>query len=162
MPISIPRSVGHIPCYYNYKPSARRGYLFDDISALYPFGYGLSYTTFCFSNIRLEKPVIRVDESTKVLVDVENTGARAGEEVVQVYIRDVVSSVTRPVKELKGFKRICLQPGETQTMTFAISPEHLSFTNIDKEFVVEPGDFEIMVGNSSRDQDLTKVMLRVV
>ncbi|MGA9408189.1 MAG: glycoside hydrolase family 3 N-terminal domain-containing protein [Bacteroidota bacterium] len=162
LPISIPRSVGHIPCYYNYKPSARRGYLFDDISALYPFGYGLSYTTFCFSNIRLEKPVIRVDESTKVLVDVENTGARAGEEVVQVYIRDVVSSVTRPVKELKGFKRICLQPGETQTMTFAISPEHLSFTNIDKEFVVEPGDFEIMVGNSSRDQDLTKVMLRVV
>ena len=162
LPISIPRSVGHIPCYYNYKPSARRGYLFDDISALYPFGYGLSYSSFSFANVRLEKPIIRVDESTKVFVDVKNTGARAGEEVVQVYIRDVVSSVTRPLKELKGFKKINLKPGESQTMTFTISSDHLSFTNIDKEFIVEPGDFEIMVGNSSRDQDLTKVMLHVV
>ncbi len=162
LPISIPRSVGHIPCYYNHKPSARRGYLFDDISALYPFGYGLSYTSFCFTNVRLEKSVIRLDESTKVLVDVKNTGSRAGDEVVQVYIRDVVSSVTRPVKELKEFKKVSLKPGESQTIAFTVSPEQLSFTNIDKDFVVEAGDFEIMVGNSSRDQDLTKVMLHVV
>jgi beta-glucosidase len=162
LPISIPRSVGHIPCYYNHKPSARRGYLFDDISPLYPFGYGLSYSSFRFTNIRLEKPIIRVDESTKVLVDVKNTGGRAGEEVVQVYIRDIVSSVTRPVKELKGFKKISLKPGDSQTLAFTISPEHLSFTNIDKEFGVEAGDFEIMVGNSSRDQDLTRVVLNVI
>jgi beta-glucosidase len=162
LPISIPRSVGHIPCYYNHKPSARRGYLFDDISALYPFGYGLSYTSFCFTNVRLEKSVIGLDESTTVLVDVKNSGSRAGDEVVQVYIRDVVSSVTRPVKELKGFKKVGLKPGESQTIAFTVSPEQLSFTNVDKDFVVEAGDFEIMVGNSSRDQDLTKVMLHVV
>ncbi len=162
LPISIPRSVGHIPCYYNHKPSARRGYLFDDISALYPFGYGLSYTSFCFTNVRLEKSVIGLDESTKVLVDVKNSGSRAGDEVVQVYIRDVVSSVTRPVKELKGFKKVSLKPGESQSIAFTVSPEQLSFTNVDKDFVVEAGDFEIMVGNSSRDQDLTKVMLHVV
>ncbi len=162
LPISIPRSVGHIPCYYNHKPSSRRGYLFDDISALYPFGYGLSYTSFTFTNIRLDKPITRVDESTKVFVDVKNTGTRAGDEVVQVYIRDVVSSVTRPVKELKEFKKISLKPGESQTLTFTISPQQLSFTNVDKDFVVEAGDFEIMVGNSSRDQDLTRVMLHVV
>ena len=122
----------------------------------------MSYTSFTFANVRLEKPVIRVDESTKVFVDVKNTGNRAGDEVVQVYIRDVVSSVTRPVKELKEFKKVSLKPGESQTIAFAISPEQLSFTNIDKEFVVEAGDFEIMVGNSSRDQDLSRVMLHVV
>ncbi len=162
LPISIPRSVGHIPCFYNYKPSSRRGYLFDDISALYTFGFGLSYTSFAFTQVRLEKPVIAVGESTRVLVDVKNTGTRAGDEVVQVYIRDVVSSVTRPVKELKEFKKVRIKAGESQTIMFMITPDQLSFTNIEKEFVVEPGDFEIMVGNSSRDQDLTKVMLRVV
>ena len=162
LPISIPRSVGHIPCYYNHKPSSRRGYLFDDISALYPFGFGLSYSSFCFTNIRLEKSIMRVGESTKILVDVKNTGSRAGDEVVQVYIRDVASSVTRPVKELKGFRKVRLQPGQSETLSFPITPEHLSFTNIDKEFVVEAGDFEIMVGNSSRDQDLTKVTLTVI
>ena len=89
----------------------------------------------------------------------KNSGSRAGDEVVQVYIRDVVSSVTRPVKELKGFKKVSLKPGESQTIAFTVSPEQLSFTNVDKDFVVEAGDFEIIVGNSSRDQDLTKVML---
>jgi len=162
LPISIPRSVGHIPCHYNHKPSSRRGYLFDDISALYTFGYGLSYTTFQFTNVRLEKPIIKTDESTKVLVDVKNTGKRAGDEVVQVYIRDVVSSVTRPVKELREFRKISLNPGESQTVSFVIAPEQLSFTNIAKKLVVEAGDFEVMVGNSSRDQDLMKVVLRVV
>ena len=161
LPISIPRSVGHIPCFYNHKPSSRRGYLFDDISALYPFGYGLSYTSFSFAHVRLEKPVIRANESTKVFVDVENTGNLAGDEVVQVYIRDVVSSVTRPVKELKEFKKISLKPGESQTIAFTISPEQLSFTNIDMKYTVEPGDFEIMVGSSSRDSDLEKLTLTV-
>jgi len=161
LPISIPRSVGHIPSYYNYKPSARRGYLAGDSTALYPFGYGLSYTTFTFSNLRLDKSTIHPGESTAVFVDVANTGRFAGEEVVQLYIRDLVSSVTRPVKELKGFRRIKLNPGESKTVALPILSEHLSFTNIDKKYVVEAGDFEIMVGNSSRDQDLSKVILKV-
>lgn len=161
LPITIPRSVGHIPAYYNYKPAARRGYLFDEVTPLYAFGFGLSYTQFQFGKPRLKKPVLGKNESTVVRVDVTNSGPRAGDEVVQMYIRDKVSSVTRPVKELKGFQRITLAPGETKTIALEITPEHLAFYNIDMEYVVEPGEFEIMVGNSSRDQDLQKVTLRV-
>jgi beta-xylosidase len=161
LPISFPRSAGHLPCYYNYKPSARRGYLFDDITPLYSFGYGLSYTKFSFSNVRLENNNIGQGESTKVFVDVKNTGNLEGSEVVQMYIRDAVSSVTRPVKELRGFKKISLNSGETKTVAINILPEHLAFTNIDMKYVVEPGDFEIMIGNSSRDKDLVKVLLHV-
>ncbi|RPH34918.1 beta-glucosidase, partial [bacterium] len=161
LPISIPRSVGHIPCYYNHKPSSRRGYLFDDISPLYPFGFGLSYTTFEVGKPRLETAQIQVGESTKVHVDVTNKGSRAGHEVVQMYIRYCVSSVTRPVKELKGFAKISLKAGESRTITLPIHPEHLAFTNVDKQHVVEPGDFEIMVGTSSRDEDLSKIILHV-
>jgi beta-glucosidase len=161
LPITIPRSVGHVPAYYNYKPSARRGYLFDDVSPLFAFGCGLSYTKFKFSKPRLEKETIRKDQSTRVLVDVTNTGKRAGDEVIQMYIRDCFSSVTRPVKELKGFMRITLQPGQTQTVALDITPEHLAFYDINMNYIVEPGTFEIMVGNSSQDQDLQKVILTV-
>jgi beta-glucosidase len=162
LPISIPRSVGHIPCFYNYKPSARRGYLADDVSALYTFGFGLSYTTFSFSNVRIAKSSIRKDEPVVVSVDVKNTGSKAGSEVVQLYIRDCVSSVTRPVKELKGFKKIFLNSGESKTVELLLTPEQLAFTNIDKQFVVESGDFDIMIGSSSRDEDLTRVLLHVM
>jgi beta-glucosidase len=161
LPITIPRTVGHLPAYYNHKPAARRGYLFDDISPLYAFGFGLSYTAFRFGKPRLRKAVIRRNESTAVLVDVTNTGEVAGDEVAQMYIRDSVSSVTRPVKELKGFKRITLEPGKTETVSLDIAPEHLAFYDINMKFVVEPGEFEIMVGNSSRDKDLQKILLRV-
>jgi beta-glucosidase len=161
LPITIPRSVGHIPAYYNYKPAARRGYLFDEISPLYAFGFGLSYATFKFGVPRLKRPVIGKNEATSVLVDVTNTGKVAGDEVVQMYIRDKVSSVTRPVKELKGFQRIRLEPGQTKTIVLDITPEHLAFYNIDMEYVVEAGEFEIMIGSSSRDQDLQKILLRV-
>ena len=161
LPITIPRSVGHLPAYYNYKPAARRGYLFDDISPLYPFGFGLSYTTFKFGEPRLTKRIIRKNESTTVRVDVTNIGQVQGDEIVQMYIRDKVSSVTRPVKELKGFGRVTLEAGQTATVTFEITPEHLAFYNIDMKYVVEPGEFEVMVGNSSRDRDLQKVTLRV-
>ncbi|MGA7719694.1 MAG: glycoside hydrolase family 3 N-terminal domain-containing protein [Ignavibacteriaceae bacterium] len=161
LPISFPRSVGHIPCYYNHKPSARRGYLFDDISPLYPFGFGLSYTSFKFSNLKIKKPSIKMGELQKVYVDVENTGRRFGTEVVQMYIRDVVSSVTRPVKELKGFKKIQLKPSEIKTVELNILPEHLAFTDINKNYTIEPGEFEIMVGNSSRDEDLIKITFEV-
>lgn len=161
LPISIPRSVGHIPAYYNHKPAARRGYLFDDVAPLYAFGFGLSYTQFAFGKPRLKKSTIGKTESTTVRVDVTNEGSRAGDEVVQMYIRDKVSSVTRPVKELKGFQRITLAPGQTQTVSMEITPEHLAFYDIDMKYLVEPGEFEIMVGNSSRDQDLQTVLLRV-
>jgi len=161
LPISVPRSAGHLPVFYNYKPSARRGYLFDDVSPLYAFGYGLSYTTFSISNPRLTKKKIARNGSTRVSVDVTNTGKRLGSEVVQLYIRDVVSSVTRPVKELKGFRKIHLQPGETTTVAFDITPDLLKFYDVNMKYVVEPGDFELMIGNSSRDVDLTKLPLKV-
>ncbi len=161
LPISIPRSVGHLPVFYNHKPSARRGYLFDDVSPLFAFGFGLSYTQFNFKNLRLAKKKINRDGATKVLVDVKNIGKRAGTEVVQLYIRDCVSSVTRPVKELKGFTKIFLQPGETKTVMLEITRESLAFWDVKMKYVVEPGEFEIMVGNSSRDSDLQKVMLTV-
>ena len=161
LPITIPRSASHLPAFYNYKPSARRGYLFDDVSPLYPFGFGLSYTTFSFKKLRLAKKKIRPGESTRVLVDVTNSGKRPGTEVVQMYVRDRVSSVTRPVKELKGFQKILLRPGETQTVAIEITPESLAFYDIRMKYVVEPGEFEIMVGKSSRDADLQKVILTV-
>jgi beta-glucosidase len=161
LPITIPRSVGHIPAYYNYKPAARRGYLFDDVSPLYAFGYGLSYTKYEFGTPQLAKTTIKKNESTAVSVEVKNVGSVAGDEVVQMYIRDKVSSVTRPLKELKGFKRIALAPGQKTTVTLPIDFERLAFYNIHMKYVVEPGEFEIMIGNSSRDQDLQKVLLRV-
>lgn len=155
LPMTIPKSVGHVPAFYNHKPSARRGYLFDEAKPLFPFGYGLSYTNFEFSSPRLERSRIGVDQSTRVLVDVTNAGARAGDEVVQLYIRDRVSSVTRPVKELKGFERVTLAAGETQTVALDITPDRLAFWNIDMEFVVEPGEFSILVGPSSADLQST-------
>jgi len=161
LPITIPRSVGHLPVFYNYKPSARRGYLFDEVSPLYAFGYGLSYTTFSVKNVRLEKKRIRTNGSTRVLADVTNTGNREGAEVVQMYIRDLVSSATRPVKELKGFQKVSLRPGETKTVKLDITPDLLSFYDVKMKYVVEPGEFLIMVGSSSRDEDLAKVTLTV-
>ncbi len=161
LPITVPRSAGHLPAFYNYKPMARRGYLFDDVSPLYAFGYGLSYTAFAIRGVRLAKKSIPRDGTTRVRADVTNTGARAGSEVVQMYIRDRFSSVTRPVKELKGFRRVFLEPGETLPVEFAITPELLAFYDIRMKRAVEPGEFEIMVGSSSRDTDLETVVLIV-
>jgi beta-glucosidase len=161
LPITIPRSAGHLPAFYNYKPSGRRGYLWDDVSPLFPFGFGLSYTTFALKNARLVKRKIRRNGSTQVLVDVTNTGQRQGTEVVQMYIRDRISSVTRPVKELKGFRKISLQPVQTQTVALDITPESLAFYDVNMNYVVEPGEFDIVVGSSSRDCDLQKVVLTV-
>jgi beta-glucosidase len=161
LPMTFPRSAGHLPAFYNYKPTARRGYLFDDISPLYPFGYGLSYTSFEIRDVRLAKKTIRPDETTHVRARVTNTGAREGSEVVQMYIRDRFSSVTRPVKELKGFRRVFLKPGETADVRFEIGWEQLAFFDIDMERVVEAGEFEVLVGSSSRDADLQSVILTV-
>jgi beta-glucosidase len=163
LPITIPRSAGHLPAFYNYKPSARRGYLFDDVSPLYAFGYGLSYTTFAIQNVRFEKEKrkIKPNGTARVLVDVTNTGKRPGTEVVQMYIRDLVSSVTRPIKELKAFEKVSLQPGETKTVSLEITPESLAFYDVNMKYKVEPGEFETMVGSSSRNEDLQKVLLEV-
>jgi beta-glucosidase len=153
LPITIPRSVGQIPAYYYHKPSARRGYLFTSKEPLFPFGHGLSYTTFAYSNLRLSAETIVPDEVTTLSVDVTNTGSRSGDEVVQLYIRDVLSSrVTRPVKLLKGFRRITLQPGETSTVTFPVGRKQLEFLNETMQLVVEPGRFELLVGGGSAPQ----------
>jgi beta-glucosidase len=149
LPITIPRSAGHLPAYYNYKPSARRGYLYDDISPLFPFGYGLSYTNFEFSKPRLQDDTISTNGSTTVEVDVKNVGSFPGDEVVQMYVRDEFSSVTRPIKELKGFQRVTLQPGESKTVMLPITPDRLAFWNIEMDYVVEPGEFQILVGPNS-------------
>lgn len=159
--VSIPRSAAHLPCYYNYKPMSRRGYLFDSVSPLYPFGFGLSYSTFEISDPKLSKPIVSKDENSTVTVNVTNTGKFDGTEVVQLYIRDEVSSVTRPVKELKGFQRVTLKAGETKPVEFKITPESLAFWDIKMNYTVEPGKFNLMVGNSSRDEDLKSIELTI-
>ena len=149
LPITFPRSVGQIPAFYNHKPSAKRGYLFSSKEPLFPFGHGLSYTTFKYENLQVTPGCIGPEEQATVSVSVTNTGKLAGDEVVQLYIRDIISSVTRPVKELKGFLRITLEPGESRRVQFTITPEMLSFYDRRMHRTVEPGHFEIMVGTSS-------------
>lgn len=161
--MTFPKSVGQIPLYYAHKNTGRplkegkwfekfrSNYLDVDNDALYPFGYGLSYTTFRFSDITLNRSSIGMDNELVASVTVTNTGDRAGSEVVQLYIRDLVGSVTRPVKELKGFEKIYLQPNESRTVRFTIAPEMLKFYNADLKFVAEPGDFDVMIGQDSRN-----------
>ena len=148
LPLSVPRSVGQLPVFYNYKPTARRGYIDSKKEPLYPFGWGLSYTTFKYDNLSLSPDEMDTRGKTKVTVAVTNTGKIKGDEVVQLYIRDEVSSITRPVKELKRFKRISIDPGETKTVEFTLGPEEFSFLNRDMQRVVEPGTFKIMVGGN--------------
>jgi beta-glucosidase len=161
--ITVPKSAGQLPMYYNHKPSAQfHDYLSQDIQPLFYFGYGLSYTHFTYGKLRLKKARIKIKGSAKVTVELTNKGKVAGDEIVQLYIRDKVSSVTRPVKELKGFKRISLMPGKKKKVSFDITPDSLAFHDIKMRYRVEPGEFEIMVGCSSRDEDLQKVTLTVV
>ncbi|MDA3894315.1 MAG: glycoside hydrolase family 3 C-terminal domain-containing protein [Salinivirgaceae bacterium] len=161
LPITFPRSVGHLPVYYNHKPSARRGYLNGDISPLYPFGFGLSYSQFEIAAIALKDATINNGENFTVKATLTNKGKMDGAEVVQVYIRDVQSSVTRPVKELKAFKKVYLKAGETKQIELTLESKSLAFYDINMDYLVEPGEFEIMVGNSSDDKDLVKVRLTV-
>ncbi len=149
LPVTFPRSVGQLPSYYNRKPTARRGYLFTSKEPLFPFGFGLSYTTFAYSNLSVSPARIGTAGQTRVSVTVTNTGKRAGDEIVQLYIHDLVSSVTRPVMELKDFKRISLAQGESKTVEFVITPDKLSFLDLNMNRIVEPGWFDIMVGTSS-------------
>ena len=159
LPVTFPRAVGQLPVFYNHKPSAKRGYLFNSHAPLFPFGHGLSYTAFEYRDLQVTPAQIKSGETAKVSVTVANTGPRAGDEVVQWYVRDQISSVTRPVKELKGFRRITLAPGAAQTIEFEITPDKLSF--LDQQMVrrVEPGLFDLTVGGSS--EQVQTVMLEV-
>jgi beta-glucosidase len=149
IPVSFPRSVGQLPLIYNRKPTAMRGYLFASTQPLFPFGHGLSYTTFSYSAPTVSPARIRSNGKATASVEVTNTGERAGDEVVQLYIRAEVSRATRPVLELKGFRRITLAPGERRTVTFEVGPEQLSYHGPDLKRIVEPGRFRLMVGGSS-------------
>jgi beta-glucosidase len=158
LPVSVPRNVGQIPIYYNHKNTGRppdpankytSKYLDVPWTPLYPFGHGLSYTTFEYREIRLDKSRMTAADSITVRVRVVNTGQRAGDEVVQLYVRDDVGSVTRPVKELRGFQRIRLEPGQEQSVTFILGPADLAFLDAEMRRVVEPGTFTVWAGPSS-------------
>lgn len=157
LPITVPRSVGQLPDYYYQKPSAKRGFVDADITPLFPFGWGLSYTSFKYGNLHIAPDTIGPEGMTTVTVDITNSGKVSGSEVAQLYIRDEVSSVTRPIKELRGFHRVVLDPGKTETVTFTLGPDELSFLNRDMHKVVEPGTFDIMVGGNSVELSHSKL-----
>ena len=152
LPITFPQFVGQVPLYYNHKPTGR-GDDYSDMSGkpLFPFGLGLSYTAFEYSNLQISPRQIPSDGKLQVSVDVQNAGQRAGDEVVQLYLHDPIASVTRPVKELKGFKRISLAPGQKKMVTFELTKNELEFLDARMKYVVEPGTIEVMVGSSSDD-----------
>ncbi|GHU79214.1 glucan 1,4-alpha-glucosidase [Bacteroidia bacterium] len=156
--ITFPESQGETPMYYARKPSAHRRYITGAAEPLFPFGYGLSYTTFEYKNLTVSPSGPTLSQNITVTVDVTNTGSRDGADVVQLYVNDVVSSVTTPVKQLKGFARVFLKAGETQTVTMTLTPEHLSLINKDMKRVVEPGEFEIMIGSSASDIKLNQII----
>jgi len=169
---SFPKNVGQIPLYYNHKNTGRplpeggwftkfrTGYLDVDNDPLYPFGYGLSYTTFKYSDMQLSSNSMNQDGTITASVIVTNTGNYDADEIVQMYIRDMVGSVSRPVKELKGFKRISLKKGESQTVTFDINAQLLKFYNYDLNYVCEPGNFQVMIGPNSTDVSIKDFELK--
>ncbi|MFZ9011145.1 MAG: fibronectin type III-like domain-contianing protein, partial [Anaerohalosphaeraceae bacterium] len=160
LPATFPRMVGQIPIYYNLKNTGRpilederftTKYIDCPNTPLLPFGHGLSYTTFAYSNLKIENPKVKIPGTIQISADVTNTGSVPGHEVVQLYTRDLVGSVTRPVKELKGFERIYLKPGETQTVPFDLSTSDLKFYDVNMKDTVEPGDFNVWVGPNSTE-----------
>jgi len=169
LPMSIPRNVGQIPIYYNHKNTGRptnkennvfwSHYIDSENSPLYPFGFGLSYTEFKYRNLKTNQNKYAIDDNIKVSVEVSNIGAFDGKEVVQLYVRDIVGSITRPIKELKGFKLLKFKKGETKTVTFSLSKKELGFYNNLGEFMVEPGEFQISIGGSSANTLTTMIRL---
>jgi beta-glucosidase len=166
--ITIPRHVGQLPAYYNYKPGKsywinkeKRGYVDMPATPLYPFGYGLSYTQFAYSNLRIDPPQIHSEGTVRVSLEVTNTGERSGTETVQLYTHETTAPIAVPVKQLRGFQRVDLKPGEAKTITLTLTPEDLQLLDRDMHWRVVPGDFEIMVGASSEDLPL-KGVLKVV
>ena len=164
LPVTWPRTVGQVPIYYNHMntgrpPEANNRYTSKYLDApwtpQFPFGYGLSYTEFKISNLQISAQQIRPDGSLTASVDVENVGKRAGDEVIQLYIRDVAASMTRPVKELKGFQRLTLAAGQKRRVTFVVSVAQLAFYDRQMRYMVEPGEVDVLVGSSSDDIRLT-------
>jgi len=152
LPVSLPRSMGQLPLFYNYKPSGR-GDDYVDLTGkpLFPFGFGLSYTTFAYRGLEITPANARAIEKVTISLEVENTGSLAGDEVVQLYVHDKLASVVRPVKELKAFQRLSLQPGETRQVRLELDVHQLGLYDARLDYVVEPGEFDIMVGSSSED-----------
>ena len=162
LPLTVPRSVGQLRMIYNHKPSAYfHKYADEKKTPLYPFGYGLSYTSYKYSTPLLSDSTLNKENTILVTTEITNTGEVDGEEVAQLYIRDNVSSVTRPVKELKGYQRVFLKAGETKKIKFTLNSESLAFYDINMNYVVEPGTFTIMTGSSSKNKDLKKTILTV-
>jgi beta-glucosidase len=154
--ITIPKSAGELPAYYSRQPSRMRSYVYEVNEPIYPFGFGLSYTTYSYGKPTLDKTTISKTENITVTVPVSNTGKVAGEETVQLYIRDVISSGSRPIMELKDFTKVKLNPGETKNVTFTITPEKLMFYNYELKKVLESGDFNVMVGPNSTNVQTVK------
>jgi beta-glucosidase len=168
LPMTFPRSVGQVPVFYNEKSTGRpfdpnskwtSKYIDTPNAPLFPFGFGLSYTTFSYGEPVADKAVFKKGQKIKVSVKLSNTGSRAGEEVVQLYVRDLVASATRPVKELKGFEKVMLKPGETREVTFTLGEQELGFYRKDMTFGAEAGEFDIMIGGNSAD--LKKIRVRL-
>lgn len=160
LPVTVPRSAGQLPChYYRREKGMKPGYALQLPGPQFPFGYGLSYTTFEYRNLKLSTVRLLMKRAVEVTVDVQNTGDRAGEEVVQLYVHDKVASVTRPVKELRGFRRIMLEPGESKTVAFMLTAHDLEFTGVDMTRRAEPGEFDIFVGPNSVEGESTTVTL---
>jgi beta-glucosidase len=149
--VTFPRSVGQVPDYYDHKPSRMRSYVLADSTPLYPFGFGLSYASFGYRNLRVSPARMGTGGTASVLVDVTNTGAVRADEVVELYVHAVVSLPVRPVEELKDFQRVTLDPGETRTVAFTLTPDKLEAYDLDMRRRVQPGDFEVLVGKSSAD-----------
>jgi beta-glucosidase len=162
--VSFPKSVGHLPCYYNHLPTDKgyykqpgeygrpgRDYVFSSTEPLWPFGFGLSFTKFEYEEINLSSDTLTFNDTLKVIVNVKNTGRREGKEVVQLYIRDEYCSVARPIKELKAFKKVSIDPGETTRVTLEIKTRECGYYNNKGQYLLEPGVFNVMVGSSSED-----------
>ncbi len=161
--VTIPYSVGQITSIYNHKPMHFfHKYIDEPVEPLWAFGFGLSYSTFNYSNMKIEKNELKAGEPVNVTIDVENTSNTDGDEIVQLYIRDNFSTLTRPVKELKDYKRVSLKAGEKKSVAFTIPFKNLGFYNLDDKYVVEPGEFTIMVGSSSNNKSLQNRTINVL
>jgi beta-glucosidase len=159
LPVTIARNVGQLPVYYYKTPAARRGYVFSENTPLFAFGYGLSYTTFSFGKPSLDREKISATETAKVSITVTNSGARAGDQVIQLYVHHPVSSIVQPVIALRGFKRVHLEPGSSTTVSFEVGPDQLSILDAQMKRTVEPGSVDLLLGSSSTETSSVRLAI---